>query len=200
MQRISLVNTAHYLIRELLNPGDIAIDATIGNGHDTLFLVEQVSPSGRVFGFDIQQAAIDSTKAKAAAYWTGGTENSHAQLECLTLIQASHVDMGYKIPPQYHGKVSAIMFNLGYLPGGDKSIITQTDSTVTALNIASRILSCDGVITVLAYPGHQGGDVETNQVNNWCKQLDADQFSVSFFYSAENTISSPRLFVIRKQC
>ena len=63
MQRISLVNVAHNLIKDVLHPGDIAIDATVGNGHDTLFLVEQVSPSGKVFGFDIQQAAIDSTRA-----------------------------------------------------------------------------------------------------------------------------------------
>ena len=64
MQRISLVNIAHDLIRDILRPGDIAIDATIGNGHDTVFLVEQVGSSGRVFGFDIQQSAIDTTWAK----------------------------------------------------------------------------------------------------------------------------------------
>ena len=90
------------------------------------------------------------------------------------------------------------MFNLGYLPGGDKSIITQTDSTITALNIASRILSSNGIITVLAYPGHQGGDLETDQVKNWCKQLDEDQFKISIVYSSENKESAPRLFVIRK--
>ena len=64
MQRISLLNTAHNSIKKVLHPGDIAIDATIGNGHDTLFLVEQVYPSGLVFGFDIQQIAIESTKEK----------------------------------------------------------------------------------------------------------------------------------------
>ena len=118
--------------------------------------------------------------------------------ECLTLIHASHADMAEKIPVQYHGKISAIMFNLGYLPGGDKSIITQTDSTLTALNIASRMLSSNGIITILAYPGHQGGDLETDQVKNWCEQLDEDQFKISIVYSSENKESAPRLFVIRK--
>jgi hypothetical protein len=191
MQHISLVKAAHNIIRNVLHSGDIAIDATVGNGHDTLFLVEQVSPAGRVFGFDIQQAAIASTRIKAGAY-------CRMRPECLTLIQASHADMSEKIPLQYHGKISVCMFNLGYLPGGDKSIITQTDSTITALNIASRLLSGNGVITVLAYPGHQGGDLETDQVNNWCKHLDEDQFKISVIYSPENEESSPRLFVIRK--
>jgi len=189
MQRISLVNVAHNLIREVLHTGDIAIDATVGNGHDTLFLVEQVSPSGRVFGFDIQQAAIDSTRERF----------QQAQSpECLTLIHASHAVMDENVPTQYHGKINAIMFNLGYLPGGDKSVITQTDSTVTALTIASRILSPSGIITVMAYPGHPGGDMETDQVKNWCEQLDNNQFKISIIYSSENKESAPRLFVILK--
>jgi 16S rRNA C1402 N4-methylase RsmH len=119
MQRVSLVSVAHSLIKAKLRPGDIAIDATVGNGHDTLFLVDQVSPSGKVYGFDIQQAAIDSTWAKVESCC-----NAPQRPECLTLIQANHADMDEIIPAQYHGKISAIMFNLGYLPGSDKSIIT----------------------------------------------------------------------------
>jgi hypothetical protein len=106
--------------------------------------------------------------------------------------------MDEKIPLQYHGKISVCMFNLGYLPGGDKSVITQTDSTITALNIASQLLSVNGIITVLAYPGHPGGSLETDQVKNWCKQLNEDQFKTSIVYSSENKESAPRLFVIRK--
>jgi len=191
MQRISLINVAHNHIRDVLHPGDIAIDATVGNGHDTVFLVDQVSPSGRVFGFDSQQAAIDSTRAKAGAC-------CKMLPKCLTLIQASHADMAENIPVKYHGNIKACMFNLGYLPGGDKGIITQTDSTVTALNIASRMLSSNGIITVMAYPGHKGGDLETDQVKTWCEQLDEDRFKISIVYGSENKESAPRLFVIRK--
>ncbi|HEY8097294.1 MAG TPA: class I SAM-dependent methyltransferase [Methylobacter sp.] len=189
MKRISLLNTAHDLIRDILRPGDIAIDATVGNGHDTLFLAERVGPSGHVYGFDIQQAAIDST----------GEKFRQAQIpDCLTLIRASHADMSDKIPANLHGKIKAIMFNLGYLPGGDKSIITLTDSTLTALTVAARILAVNGIITLLAYPGHQGGDQETDQVKNWCGQLDARQFEVSTVYNTEHKDTAPRLFVIRK--
>ncbi|EGW19899.1 tRNA (mnm(5)s(2)U34)-methyltransferase [Methylobacter tundripaludum] len=189
MKRISLVNAAHDLIRDILRPGDIAIDATVGNGHDTVFLAEQVGPSGHVYGFDIQQAAIDSTLEKF---------RQAPSPEYLTLIHASHADMDEKIPAYHHGKVRVIMFNLGYLPGGDKTVITLTDSTLTALTVAARILAVEGIITLLAYPGHQGGDLETGQVKNWCEQLDTEQFEVSTIYSTEHKDSAPRLFVIRK--
>ncbi|MEY3807307.1 MAG: hypothetical protein RI893_283 [Pseudomonadota bacterium] len=189
MQRISLINTAHDLILNVLKPGDIALDATVGNGHDTLFLAEQIAPSGQVYGFDIQPSAIASTLERfRQTPWS----------DCLTLIQASHADMADNIPATLHGKISAIMFNLGYLPGGDKSVITLTESTLTALTIASRILARDGILTVLAYPGHPGGDSETNQVQCWCEQLNSNQFTVDTFYSTEHKDSAPRLFVLRK--
>jgi hypothetical protein len=191
MQHISLVNAAHNIISDVLHSGDIAIDATVGNGHDALFLVEQVIPAGRVFGFDIQQAAIDSTRIKAGAY-------CKMLPECLTLIQASHADMGEKIPLQYHGKISVCMFNLGYLPGGDKSIITQTGSTLQALNSASRLLTTEGLFTILAYPGHAGGNQETEQVKNWCDQLNPNQFNVKVINSTKHNESAPRLFVVSK--
>ncbi len=200
MHRISLVNHAHNLIRKVLRPGDTAVDATVGNGHDTLFLAGQVGPSGKVFGFDIQLAAIDSTRAKVDSCRTSENAlgNAPAQAINLTLIHASHADMCGKIPAHYHGSIGAIMFNLGYLPGGDKRIITRTDSTLSALNSASRLVSSNGIITVLAYPGHQGGDLETEEVKNWCGQLDKDQFKTRIIYSSENKGSAPRLFVVYK--
>jgi tRNA1(Val) A37 N6-methylase TrmN6 len=189
MKRISLVNAAHNLIRQILRTGDIAIDATVGNGHDTLFLAEQVGPAGHVYGFDIQLAAIDSTRKKF----------QQTQLsDCLTLIHDSHAAMDEKIPAHLHGNIRVIMFNLGYLPGGDKSIITSSGSTLAALNIAKRILAVQGLITLLAYPGHQGGDIETDHVKNWCERLGTEQFEVSTIYSTEHKDTAPRLFVIRK--
>ncbi|MDD5578329.1 MAG: class I SAM-dependent methyltransferase [Methylobacter sp.] len=189
MQRISLVDTAHNFIRENLRPGDIAVDATVGNGHDTLFLAEQISPSGIVYGFDIQQAALDSTRIKFR-------QTKFA--ECLTLIYASHAEMAEKIPDRHHGKIIACMFNLGYLPGGDKNIITRTESTLTALTIAGRLLSAQGIMTIIAYPGHSGGGQETARVKNWCEQLNTEQFKVSIIYGHEPKDSNPRLFLIRK--
>jgi predicted methyltransferase len=189
MKRISLVNTAHSLIRDILRPGDIAIDATVGNGHDTAFLAEQVGLSGQVYGFDIQQAAIDSTREKF---------RQNQLSDRVELLLASHADMDKIIPAVLHGRINAIMFNLGYLPGGDKNVITLTGSTLAALTAAGRILAVNGIITLMAYPGHQGGDQETDQVKIWCEQLNPEQFKVSTIYSTAQKESAPRLFVINK--
>jgi len=186
MQRISLINIAHQQISESLKPGDIAIDATLGNGHDALYLNNLVGPTGRVFGFDIQLAAITATQANSA----GATG--------LTLIHASHALMAENIPVQHHGNVKAIMFNLGYLPGGDKSIITQTDSTLCAINAATVLLATDGIMTIMAYPGHVGGDSETLQIERWCEQLNKAYFSYQIRYSTVTSATAPRLFILRK--
>jgi predicted methyltransferase len=190
MRRISLVNTAHDLIRPRLRPGDTAVDATVGNGFDTLFLLRQIQPSGRVYGFDVQQAALDSTADKAG---------KAGLIDCLSLMHESHAKMEEKIPAEFHGKINTCVFNLGYLPGSDKSVITQTDTTLSALNAAVRILSPSGILTVLAYPGHPGGAEETRQVELWCERLDAARFAVDTVFSAEHKATAPRLFVVIKK-
>lgn len=186
---ISLVKLAHSLIKNKVKSGDIVIDATLGNGHDTLFLLGLVKPNGKVFGFDIQQTAIDSARSIL---------QDHLFTHCLTLVHASHAKMGDYIPLPYHGKISAVMFNLGYLPGGDKRIITQADSTLVALSCACQLLSASGIITVLAYPGHEGGEVETEQVKNWCLNLDPGQYQVRQFENHPENPSAPKLFVVSK--
>ncbi|MGR8981471.1 MAG: class I SAM-dependent methyltransferase [Gammaproteobacteria bacterium] len=189
MQRISLVKSAHDLIRDRLYPGAVAIDATVGNGYDTLFLLQQVAPSGRVYGFDIQQTALASARAKIG---------DNVFLNCLTLFQASHELLPELIPARHHGRVRACMFNLGYLPRGDKSIVTRTASTLAALNAACRLLAESGVITIIAYPGHPGGGQETEQVTRWCESLDRRQFDVVTVYLKEQENDVPRLFVVYK--
>jgi hypothetical protein len=187
---MSLLKQAHNLLKARLHNGDIVIDATAGNGHDSLFLAQQIAPSGLVYGFDIQTAAINATHNRLLA----------ANLRNFALlIQHSHAQMSEYIAPEHHGKINAIMFNLGYLPHGDKTIITQSDSTLSALNLAVELLASDGVITILAYPGHQGGDSETVQVANWCYQLNPEKFSYKIILSAEHKDSAPRLFVLQKQ-
>lgn len=187
---MSLLKLAHQHIQNNLRLGDVAIDATVGNGHDTLFLAEQVSPEGRVYGFDIQQAAIMATREKL---------QYNQLVDCVTLIQASHADMATHIPAPHHGNINACLFNLGYLPKGDKHIITQTSSTLLALTAACQLLAPRGIMTILAYPGHAGGDEETASVQQWSEQLDAQYFSVSTFFSTIPSPSAPRLLVVQKR-
>lgn len=186
---ISLVKLAHNLISDKVKSGDIVIDATVGNGHDTRFLIDIIKPKGNVFGFDIQQDAIESARSAL---------QEHSFADRLILIHASHANMSAYIPSEHHCKISAVMFNLGYLPGGDKRIITKSDSTLAALASASQLLSADGIITILAYPGHEGGEVEAEQVFNWCLALDPKQYQVKRFENHPNNPSAPKLFVITK--
>ncbi len=187
-KRISLTVQAHQFILKYLNVGDIAIDATVGNGHDTLFLARQVDRKGLVFGFDVQQQAIESTQTRLS---TDLIFNNN------TLFNTSHENLIEFIPNQYHGKVKAIMFNLGYLPGSDKTVITQTDSSLLALNQAIKLLASSGVITIMAYLGHSGGDEETKQIKQWCSQLNLDKYVMEQIYSSEKD-SAPVLFTIQK--
>ena len=189
MKHISLAETAHNIIRESLKAGDVAIDATLGNGHDTLFLAQCVGETGHVYGFDVQLQALQASRQRLI---------QHGLLSRVTLIHASHADMIQHTPLILHGQIKAIMFNLGYLPGTEKRIITQASSTLPAVETACRLMAGQGVLTVMAYPGHAGGDEETHCLELWLQQLDADNYESQTIYSHHHQATAPRLFVIRK--
>lgn len=190
MTRISITETAHKLLCQTNLTGAAVIDATLGNGFDSVFLAEQIGPDGQLFGFDIQAQALHNTQERL---------QSQCPQISSQLFQACHAQMKALIPSSWHGRIQAIMFNLGYLPGADKTLITQTKSTLTALNAACELLAEQGMISVIAYPGHAGGAEETDSLQAWCQQLDPSQFSVERIESPHQKPHSPRLFVIRKQ-
>ena len=191
-QPISLVKLAHSLVQAKVKPGDAVIDATVGNGHDTAFLLDLVKPNGKVFGFDIQKSALVSTLMTLGETPYPG---------CLSLFHASHAEMAQNIPVAYYGKISAVMFNLGYLPRGDKRIITQAESTLVAFSAAIQMLSPKGIITVLAYPGHEGGKQEAEQVREWCRKLNltSKHLQAVVHQCSSNIAVAPMLFVICRQ-
>lgn len=157
-----LTRIAQDAVSKALQAGALAIDATAGNGHDTVFLAHCVAPGGQVYGFDIQPAALASTRARLQA------EQQSAQV---ALCAIGHEHMASHVPTEWRGKVSAIMFNLGYLPGGDKSVITDAATTVAALNQALELLRPGGLVSLLQYRGHAGADAEVAAVDTWIKAL-----------------------------
>ncbi len=189
MQPISLVTEAHIVLTNTLQSGDIAIDATCGNGHDTLFLAKQVGPTGTVYGFDIQQSALDLTTLKL---------KEQQQFSQVELICAGHENIKQHVLTQHQSSITAIMFNLGYLPGSDKSIITQAKTTLTALKASCRLLKPSGLITLIAYPGHQGGLQELESLQDWISRLDNEFFQYQTLVIDENDLSKPRLFTVKK--
>ncbi|WP_455220240.1 FAD-dependent oxidoreductase, partial [Kaarinaea lacus] len=186
----SLVTLAKRFISEHVNPGDTVIDATVGNGYDTEYLARCVGAEGHVYGFDIQQQSIANTNARLRVF---GLERR------VTLFHAGHDSMVEHIEDRLHGQIAAIMFNLGYLPGGDKSIQTQTDSTLKALKQALTLLQAGGIITVVTYSGHAGGDYEAREVSNWLKQSGNESVNVEFVSPGTHTSNAPGLIRVIKK-
>lgn len=151
----NLNNFVHEKLQRYIKVGDIVIDATVGNGFDTAFLAEAVSASGKVYGFDIQEEAINRTKQLLKE------KNLFHQVE---LLNVGHQYMLETLRETVVGKVSVVMFNLGYLPRGDKRIVTRADSTVAALEASLKLIRPGGVISVMAYRGHAGGREEYETV------------------------------------
>ncbi len=142
---------AHQIVGAQLRSGDVAVDATVGNGHDTEFLARIVGPSGRVYGFDLQGTALDTTRDRLDRAGVGGN---------VTLIHAGHEEMSSRLPADASGSVGAVMFNLGYLPGSDRSLVTRPETTVPAVEAAISVLRPGGILSVLVYTGHPGGTAE----------------------------------------
>lgn len=157
-----IVDQAKAVLSENLNAGDWVIDATAGNGHDTLFLKQCVGEEGKVWAFDVQAQALEQTKLKLTeAGLEAGTEYIHA----------GHEHLLEKISEAAQEKIAAIMFNLGYLPGGDKALITQTETTLNALNQSLEVLAPGGILSIILYPGHPGGSEEAEAVIRWGESL-----------------------------
>jgi SAM-dependent methyltransferase len=150
---------AHLLVRQVVKPGDWVIDATAGNGHDTAFLASLVGEHGRVFGFDVQANALAATRARL-----GGVAS-------VDLIHAGHETIIANMPFDARGRIAAVMFNLGYLPGADKHVITGPTTSCMGLQGALDLLAPQGLVTVVLYRGHVGGPEEAEAVLALAKAL-----------------------------
>lgn len=158
--RRPLTQLAHEAVTAVLQPGGRAVDATMGNGHDTLFMARQVAPDGRVFAFDIQPDAIESTRNRLGEAGLATV----VELHC-----TGHEHIEDVLPDHWCGKVDAVMFNLGYLPGADKSQITRPETTLAALDQATRLLRPGGLISLMLYRAHTGAHAEVAEVQRWLR-------------------------------
>ena len=184
----SQTENAKSFITPAITAGGSVIDATLGNGNDTLFLAELVGIDGHVFGFDIQASALENSRRLLQQ--AGATAQT-------TLIHAGHEEMLNHIPLDIIGSIQALMFNLGYLPGSDKACITQPNSTLSALQAAESLLMPGGRISVLAYIGHPGGQAENEIVNSWVESLDPQLWQCDCIFP-ENATNPPRLYRCEK--
>ena len=186
-----LIKKAHSLVSVAVSAGDTVIDATVGNGHDTLFLASLVGEHGGVIGFDIQEQAIAATEQRLL--------DAGVKLDHVALHQASHAAMRELVPVEQTRRIASVMFNLGYLPGADKSLITQVKVTLDAIEQAAELLKSGGVLSVMCYPGHPGGDTEAAEVKKWLKALPKNEFTVSHYVREGHRQNSPFLLVAHKK-
>ena len=155
---------AEELQREAIGPGMTVLDATMGNGGDTQRLCELVGETGRVFAFDVQPQALEKTRARLEA--AGLAQRAR-------LILAGHE----RVREFVEGPLDAAVFNLGWLPGGDKSVTTRSETTLAALEGCLELLRPHGLLTLCAYPGHAEGEEELRRVLDWARALDPKRFA-----------------------
>ncbi|AEP01602.1 class I SAM-dependent methyltransferase [Weizmannia coagulans] len=190
MNMLPVLSFAHLLLEKAVKSGGFAIDATAGNGHDTVFLAKRVGEGGKVFAFDIQPEAVRRTKERLEKEGLV----TRAELFCTGHEHASEC-----IPAALHGKISGAVFNLGYLPDSDKTVITRPESTIAALEQIFSMLETGGIIAVVVYHGHEGGAYERDRLLDYVKQLDQKKAHVLRYEFLNQANHPPFLIAIEKR-
>lgn len=181
---------AKTLLEKAVKTGDSVIDATIGNGHDTLFLAELVGWSGRVYGFDVQEEAARATEDLI---------RSRGVFNRVTLFLDGHEEILKRIPEGEHGKITGAIFNLGYLPGSDKTVITKPETTIAAVEQCLQIMAPEGIIVMVIYYGHPGGADERDQLLEYCCKLDQNVAHVIQYQFINQRNNPPFIIAIEKR-
>ncbi|AAD19124.1 putative rRNA methylase [Chlamydia pneumoniae TW-183] len=181
----NVVQVSHEIFKTTVVPGDTVIDATCGNGNDSLFLARLLQGEGRLVVYDIQKEALSN------ALLLFETHLSEQERSVIEMKEQSHEHILEK-------DVKLIHYNLGYLPKGNKEITTLARTTEISLEYALNIVRPDGLITVVCYPGHPEGEKETHSVESLAQRLHPKEWCVSSFYVA-NRCRAPRLFIFQRQ-
>lgn len=179
---------SHKLLKDNIVRGDCVIDATVGKGNDTVLLAQLVGPYGKVYGFDIQEEALSMTKEKLLL--TG-------LLPQTKLILDGHEKMDKYILE--HNSIRAVTFNLGYLPGGDKKIITKPTTTISALNQCLPLLRKQGIISIMVYSGHDGGKEEMRNIDEFVRGLPQENYQVLSYRFINQVNNPPYLYIVEKK-
>ncbi|MEH7181332.1 tRNA (mnm(5)s(2)U34)-methyltransferase [Neobacillus vireti] len=181
---------AKKLLENAVTSGDVAVDATVGNGHDTLFIANLVGPSGKVYGFDVQEDAIRTSTERL---------QQHGIKERVTIFHAGHEVLSELIPVEHHGKITAAIFNLGYLPGSDKSIVTKPETTISSIEQLLTIMAPEGIIILVIYHGHEEGAIEREALLRYCKEIDQKRAHVLQYRFMNQQNNPPFIVAIEKR-
>ncbi|MDF2569824.1 MAG: putative rRNA methylase [Sporomusa sp.] len=185
MEVANAVVMAQRFLRPRLTNADLVLDATVGNGKDTLFLVENIPSTALAWAFDIQPQALTNAHELL-------TKHGVAHKARFVLDSHKHINKYINQP------LDAAMFNLGYLPGGDHTISTHPDSTIQALIHALHLLRAGGIITIAAYPGYEHGRLECHAIQEYLTGLNQKQITVACWSIVNQKNTPPVLYIIEK--
>ena len=171
---------------KIVQKGDVVIDATMGNGYDTIYLGNLVGENGKVYAFDVQEEAIKSTKKKVER------DNMTDRVE---LILDGHQNLDKYVKEE----VSCVVFNLGYLPRAKHVVITKPDTTLEAIKKSLKLLKPNGIISIAAYIGHEGGLEEKNYICEYLDNLNQNEFNVLHMQFTNQINNPPQLILIEKK-
>ncbi|XP_048330507.2 tRNA (mnm(5)s(2)U34)-methyltransferase, chloroplastic isoform X2 [Ziziphus jujuba] len=184
---------AHLIWERIVRKGDTVIDATCGNGYDTLALLRMVADEsglGRVYGFDVQKVALENASSLLEV-----SVNPNEK-ELVKLFHRCHSEMAEVLPEDT--SVRLIAFNLGYLPGGDKSVVTESQTTAEALTVAKEILMPGGLISLVVYVGHPGGREELETVEEFCWKLPVENWTCCKIQMLNRQLAPILVFLFKK--
>lgn len=184
----SALDIAHKMIKQMVKPGDFCIDATAGNGYDTEFLCELVGESGKVIAMDIQQSAVDNTKARLAE----DGFSARAEVFCM-----SHSEMDKVAAPD---SADCIVFNFGWLPGGDHNVFTRAETSVPAIEKALSVIKPGGLLVLCVYYGRNNGYSERDAIVEYVSSLESRYYAVMKcdFLNRKNDPPFP-IFIVKEK-
>ncbi|MBW6512943.1 MAG: methyltransferase domain-containing protein [Desulfuromonadaceae bacterium] len=194
-----MIPWSHDLLAEVVGPGDLAVDLTAGRGQDTLALWRMVGEKGQVVAFDVQRVALEQTQQRLLAAGARVRMMDHSSVPLpaqsgVDLLNCCHSRYAEAVPRA----ATAIIANLGYLPGGDQQLITRSDTTLAALGQALGGLVGGGRMAVVVYPGHPGGEDEAAAVACFFSTLNSNNYNVLQLHLANRRLA-PGLFVAEKR-
>jgi 16S rRNA C1402 N4-methylase RsmH len=179
------LHLAHSYWKKILQPGDSAVDATCGNGHDASILLSLIGSGGVLHAIDLQEVALERARVLLSTSFPEHSIYYHCQ---------SHETFPDTVPV---GQIRLIVYNLGYLPGGDKRITTMTHSSLESFRQALNLLIENGVLSIMCYPGHEEGLSEQKAILNWAASLPPHEYHVCH-HQFINRPRSPTLLLIEK--
>lgn len=183
MQAINAVKAAQALLKDPLQKAKCIVDATAGNGGDTLFLASHCPEDAMVYAFDIQEAALEETKRRTAAF-----------CRKIRYILDSHA----RVKAYVQEEIDVAVFNLGYLPGGDHSVVTSADTTLAALDSILASLRVNGIAALTVYPGHEAGGEEYRRLAAFVRGLSMRTFTAGLYKMVNHGEKAPVLYIIEK--